>query len=141
MGTKLFGLTNYWETVSEKENGYYCVIHLIEESWLERLLYPSVRSHGASWIYLDTVLKKIQWLSLDHEPIEEKQNERNIPISLRFFVLKRDAFTCQYCGRRAPDVELHVDHKVPWSKIQEHKIENLVTTCVDCNLGKSNKEL
>ena len=29
---------------------------------------------------------------------------------LRFEVFKRDNFTCQYCGRMAPDVVLEVDH-------------------------------
>lgn len=38
-----------------------------------------------------------------------------IPIGkkLRFEILKRDAFACRYCGRRAPNVELHIDHVVP----------------------------
>ena len=141
IGTNLFGLTDYWGVVSKKRKGYYSIIHLNEEKWMDTLLYPSMRSHGSSWIYLDTIKKKIQWLSLDHEPSKEKKKGRNIPVSLRFLVLKRDAFTCQYCGRSAPDVELHIDHKVPWSKVKEHKIENLVTACRDCNLGKSNKEL
>ena len=29
---------------------------------------------------------------------------------MRFEVFKRDKFTCQYCGRKAPDVILEVDH-------------------------------
>ncbi len=32
---------------------------------------------------------------------------------LRFDVFKRDAFTCQYCGKKAPDVVLHADHIKP----------------------------
>ena len=32
---------------------------------------------------------------------------------LRFEVFKRDRFTCQYCGAKAPDVILHVDHIHP----------------------------
>jgi len=28
----------------------------------------------------------------------------------RFEVFKRDKFTCQYCGKAAPDVVLHIDH-------------------------------
>ena len=37
------------------------------------------------------------------------------PISkkLRFEVFKRDSFTCQYCGKSAPDVVLHIDHIKP----------------------------
>lgn len=141
VGSNLFGLSNYWKAVSEKGNGFYSVIHLNNETWLDHLLFPSVRSHGSSWVYLDTILKKIQWLSLSHEPQRKEKKGRNIPASLRFLVLKRDAFTCRYCGRKAPDVELHVDHVVPWSKVNEHKIDNLVASCRDCNIGKSDKEL
>lgn len=37
-------------------------------------------------------------------------------IRTRFRILERDNFTCQYCGNKAPDVILHVDHKIPFSK-------------------------
>ena len=141
IGTNLFGLSEYWKSVSEKENGFYAVTHLSDEQWLDKLLYPSAKSYGSSWVYLDTVKKKIQWLSLNHEPTKERKKGRNIPASMRFLVLKRDNYTCQYCGRSAPDVPLHIDHKIPWSKVKEHKIENLVVACRDCNLGKSDKEL
>lgn len=60
---------------------------------------------------------------------------------MRFEVLKRDSFTCQYCGKQPPDTVLHLDHIKPVSKGGKNTILNLVTSCVDCNLGKSNVEL
>lgn len=60
---------------------------------------------------------------------------------VRFEVLKRDAFTCQYCGKSAPDVILHIDHIKPVSKGGNNGILNLVTSCQGCNSGKSNVEL
>lgn len=60
---------------------------------------------------------------------------------LRFEVFKRDGFKCQYCGCSSPDVILHVDHIDPVSKGGEDDIMNLVTACVDCNLGKSDRTL
>lgn len=59
----------------------------------------------------------------------------------RFEVFKRDKFTCQYCGRSAPDVLLEVDHIHPVSKGGEDDILNLVTSCHDCNAGKSDRLL
>src|SRR4030095_14227112 len=56
---------------------------------------------------------------------------------LRFEVFKRDSFTCQYCGRSAPDVLLEVDHIEPKSDGGEDSILNLITACRDCNGGKS----
>jgi len=56
---------------------------------------------------------------------------------LRFEILKRDNFTCQYCGRKAPNVELQIDHIQPLSEDGErYKKENLITACSDCNQGK-----
>lgn len=64
-----------------------------------------------------------------------------IPKKIRFEVLKRDKFTCQYCGKSAPDVVLEIDHIKPVSKGGDNDILNLVTSCVDCNRGKTNVEL
>lgn len=70
------------------------------------------------------------------------QNIRKpISKSLRFNVFKRDSFQCVYCGNRPPSVLLEVDHIIPVSKGGLNQIENLVTSCFNCNRGKSNKEL
>lgn len=65
------------------------------------------------------------------------------PISkkTRFEVFKRDSFTCQYCGAKAPDVILEVDHIVPVSKGGDNSILNLVTSCRNCNRGKGARVL
>ena len=60
---------------------------------------------------------------------------------LRFEVFKRDAFTCQYCGKKAPDVVLEVDHIKPVSKGGKNELLNLVTACFECNRGKRDVEL
>lgn len=56
---------------------------------------------------------------------------------LRYEILRRDQFTCRYCGQSAPDVKLHVDHLIPVTLGGSDDPTNLVTACVDCNLGKS----
>ena len=55
----------------------------------------------------------------------------------RFEIFKRDQFTCQYCGSQPPDVILHVDHIIAVANGGQNDMENLVTSCSDCNLGKS----
>lgn len=59
----------------------------------------------------------------------------------RFEVFKRDSFTCQYCGQAAPRVILQVDHIHPVSKDGDNDILNLITSCEDCNGGKSDRLL
>jgi hypothetical protein len=54
----------------------------------------------------------------------------------RFEVFKRDKFTCQYCGARAPQVELHLEHVRPRSAGGTNDMWNLLTACRDCNMGK-----
>lgn len=59
--------------------------------------------------------------------------------ALRYFILKRDNFTCQLCGRTPADdgVKLEVDHIIPVSKGGKTIESNLRTLCYDCNRGKS----
>lgn len=66
---------------------------------------------------------------------------RDAPLraGLRFDVLARDGFACRYCGRCAPEVRLHVDHVHPRSRGGSDELDNLVTACERCNLGKGAK--
>lgn len=91
----------------------------------------------------------IEYIDSDEE-LDEKgitivnpanQSPRSINLRLRFKVLARDSFTCQTCGAspaKRDNVELHVDHVVPWSKGGLTEESNLQTKCSNCNLGKSN---
>lgn len=60
---------------------------------------------------------------------------------MRFEVFKRDSFTCQYCGRSAPDVVLEVDHIKPVREGGKNSLLNLITSCRDCNRGKGKRTL
>lgn len=70
---------------------------------------------------------------------EKISTSRNVGPKLRFQVFVRDNFTCQYCGRTPKDgYVLHADHVMPASKGGPSIIDNLVTACSECNIGKSN---
>ncbi|MBJ7401548.1 HNH endonuclease [Mycolicibacterium sp.] len=56
---------------------------------------------------------------------------------LRFEILRRDNHTCQYCGAKAPNVALTVDHVKPVALGGLDEPGNLVTACQDCNAGKT----
>jgi len=55
----------------------------------------------------------------------------------RFEVFKKYNFTCQYCGRRTPEVILEIDHIIPKSRGGTDNIDNLTVSCFECNRGKS----
>lgn len=65
----------------------------------------------------------------------------SITKKIRFEVFKRDGFVCQYCGKHPPETTLEIDHIQPKSKKGTDDINNLITSCFDCNRGKTNIEL
>lgn len=65
-------------------------------------------------------------------PLRPMSLNRNV----RFAILDRDEFTCRYCGRKPPQVELRVDHVIPASAGGTIDPDNLITACQDCNAGK-----
>ncbi len=69
-------------------------------------------------------------------PVPER---RDIPLGRRWKILKRSNYKCEKCGRspaNTANLELHVDHIVPWSKGGKTVIDNLRTLCNECNFGK-----
>lgn len=51
-------------------------------------------------------------------------------------IMRRDNFTCQYCGKKS---DLTIDHVIPKSRGGEDVWENLTTACEKCNVKKGNK--
>jgi 5-methylcytosine-specific restriction endonuclease McrA len=54
-------------------------------------------------------------------------------------VFLRDQFTCQYCAKVLPEMQLNLDHVLPRDKGGRTTWENIVTSCVRCNTRKANK--
>ncbi len=57
----------------------------------------------------------------------------------RFNIYSRDNNTCQYCGKVFPRHELNLDHVIPRSRGGETSWENVVCSCVACNLKKGGR--
>lgn len=66
---------------------------------------------------------------------------RRKPLSktVRFSVLERDNFTCQYCGATPQNGALEVDHIIPVADGGCDDPSNLITSCEPCNKGKGRK--
>jgi 5-methylcytosine-specific restriction endonuclease McrA len=68
---------------------------------------------------------------------------RRIPLQTRALsrknILMRDRYTCQYCGKCPPAVDLTLDHVIPRSRAGETSWENLVACCHQCNNRKGNR--
>jgi hypothetical protein len=66
---------------------------------------------------------------------------KTISPKLRFEVLLRDGFRCIYCGRTGQNIELQIDHLIPVSGGGSNELENLVTSCQECNQGKRSTDI
>lgn len=83
---------------------------------------------------IDTILYE------NKNEIKKHKTTRDINLRLRFKVLQRDNFKCCACGKSPAtdsNVELQVDHIMPYAKGGETEIDNLQTLCKQCNSGKS----
>jgi hypothetical protein len=87
-------------------------------------------------------------MSDDEKPkltLVNKNKAKRVGLSkkLRYEVFKKDNFKCVYCGAKPSDegVILEVDHVLPVFEGGTNDIENLVTSCKKCNIGKGKTKL
>jgi len=57
----------------------------------------------------------------------------------RLNIYARDKDTCQYCGRNLRRSELNLDHVVPRAQGGRTCWENVVCSCIECNLRKGGR--
>jgi 5-methylcytosine-specific restriction endonuclease McrA len=117
------------------EEGQYANYNF--ESWREiSELKASYKTPHEDWIravnFEIQVPRVIRLLFYDRLPKQTiRFNRRNI--------FARDANRCQYCGRRFPTSELSLDHVIPRSRGGETSWENIVCSCVKCNVKKGGR--
>jgi len=78
------------------------------------------------------VPRVLQLLSCDRPPRPEVKFSRHN-------IYMRDGNRCQYCGRRFSTSELSLDHVVPLSRNGPSNWENVVCSCLPCNVRKGNR--
>ncbi|MBI4445522.1 MAG: HNH endonuclease [Acidobacteria bacterium] len=62
-----------------------------------------------------------------------------ISILTKLFVFSRDHFTCIFCGKGVPEVELVLDHWLPVTRGGGDDLRNLMTTCTRCASQKGDR--
>lgn len=86
------------------------------------------------------------------EKVNEDTTTRNLLNNLDTITLRSDLsvyrrilfeefeeHTCFYCGKELKEGKIHVDHFIPWSFMKDDNLWNLVLSCAQCNLKKSDK--
>lgn len=130
-------MRSFLEVVAESDNPTW-------EEIADRAKVVSHKKYSEKLLHLGLLLHPpnggiVSNPGLSVEVIDLPEKVRSISKSTRFDIFQRDNHTCQYCGRKAPDVELQIDHLVPVARGGTDDFENLVTSCADCNSGKSAK--
>ena len=72
------------------------------------------------------------------EGIDYQQGEQQGFYNLREYILYRDNYTCQICGRT--NVPLEVHHIGFWKGDRTDRPSNLITLCTKCHTPKNHKE-
>lgn len=117
------------------EQGQYANYNF--ESWREiSELKAKFKEPHEDWVkavnFEIQVPRVIRLLFYDRLPKQAVRfNRRNI--------FARDANRCQYCGKRFPTSELSLDHVLPRSRGGETSWENIVCSCVKCNVRKGGR--
>ena len=75
------------------------------------------------------VIRLVTYVKLPFSKINSKKPSRTL-------IMKRDGFTCQYCGA---DRNLTIDHVIPQSRGGKDTWENLVACCYSCNNTKDDR--
>ena len=68
----------------------------------------------------------------------KRRSRKNISFSKKN-ILRRDNYTCQYCGQQ--NLPLTVDHIIPKSRGGTTTWTNVVVACKPCNLNKGNQTI
>jgi hypothetical protein len=71
---------------------------------------------------------------------QARVNLFDVPIGVtKDKLLRRDRYTCAYCGQAHDPRNLQAEHVVPESRGGAYSWMNLVSSCSSCNLRKSNR--
>lgn len=71
----------------------------------------------------------------------DQTGSRYIPVAVRGRVWARDGGRCVECGRSVSEIELHFDHRYPYSRGGGNDADNLQLLCRDHNLRKGARVL
>ncbi len=136
-------------------NRYYQPVHVTSVKRAFSLLYQGVAKAIDAQYRLYEFPDWAQLSAAEHEAISTVSRQIRIPRVVvlsayeylpkgrvrfsRLNIYARDNDTCQYCGRQLPRPELNLDHVVPRSQGGKTSWENVVCSCVGCNLRKGGR--
>jgi 5-methylcytosine-specific restriction endonuclease McrA len=136
-------------------NRFYQPVHVTSVKRAFSLLYQGVAKAIDQQYRLYEFADWAELSALNHDSIATVSRRIRIPRVLvlsayehlprgrvrfsRLNIYARDADTCQYCGRQLARAELNLDHVLPRSQGGKTTWENVVCSCLPCNLKKGGR--
>jgi 5-methylcytosine-specific restriction endonuclease McrA len=136
-------------------NRYYQPVHVTSVKRAFTLLYLGVAKAIDSQYRLYEFADWAALSAAEHEAITTVNRRIRVPRVVVLFayeylpkgrvrfsrlnIYARDHDTCQYCGKTLPRADLNLDHVLPRSQGGKTSWENVVCSCVPCNLRKGGR--
>ena len=136
-------------------NRYYQPVHVTSVKRAFGLLYLGVAKAIDSQYRLYEFADWAELSAVNHESITTVSRTIRVPRVVvlyayeylpkgrvrfsRLNIYARDHDTCQYCARTLPRADLNLDHVLPRSQGGKTSWENVVCSCVPCNLRKGGR--
>jgi 5-methylcytosine-specific restriction endonuclease McrA len=136
-------------------NRYYQPVHVTSVRRALSLLYQGVAKAIDHQYRLYEFSDWAELTANDHDAVATVNRKIRVPRVLvlsafehlpkgrvrfsRLNIYARDQDTCQYCGRQLPRNELNLDHVMPRTQGGKTSWENVVCSCVECNLRKGGR--
>jgi 5-methylcytosine-specific restriction endonuclease McrA len=136
-------------------NRYYQPVHVTSVRRAFTLLYLGVAKAIDSQYRLYEFADWAALSAANHEAITTVNRQIRVPRVVVLFayeylpkgrvrfsrlnIYARDHDTCQYCGKTLPRADLNLDHVLPRSQGGKTSWENVVCSCVPCNLRKGGR--
>lgn len=107
------------------------------DSWREvSEMKQRFEPHQYDWI--STVRFSVAVPRIIRLTVYDRLPRRNVKFN-RKNIFARDGCRCQYCGKRFPTNELSIDHVIPRSQNGKTTWENVVCSCMECNVRKGGR--
>ena len=113
------------------------------ETWMRRLaaIFPITLVRVETARFDTQLMQAMETGGQDQEITgREYQQGELAGWQLRSYIFHRDGAKCAYCGNSRAD-RYELDHIVPKSRGGANRVSNLVVSCHDCNVDKSNQSV
>ena len=140
---ELLNIVKQAEQIEKSKLWYKGVLSYYLPKFTMHYSSPKGRSTSTHTVKLDS--STIIWLGKRVNTLLQSQKSKKLERmkmtpELREAILRRDNWTCQYCGNsvfKEPNLALEVDHIIPVAKGGKTEPNNLQTLCWRCNRRKS----